>query len=121
MKRLLGVLLVTLSAAAEVRPVSDAEQAAVQIAADYLARGPVAVIGKLSADSPLRGLPRLEEEIEVRLGPREGAQWELQTVVPALKDRMAAFGVSYPSGFDDALMFSMVREGGAYKVRDVRF
>lgn len=100
-----------------VRPVSDAEHAGVRIAADYLSRGPAAIRENLSPDSPLRALPNLDEEIEVRAGPREGAQWELQTVVPALKDKMAAFSVSYPSGFDDALTFEM-RNG---KVYDIRF
>ncbi|PYQ31909.1 MAG: hypothetical protein DMF56_02080 [Acidobacteria bacterium] len=100
-----------------VRPISDAEHAGVRIAADYLSRGPAAIHENLSKDSPLRMLPNLDEEIEVRVGPREGAQWQLQTVVPALKDKMAAFSVSYPSGFDDALIFEM-RDG---KIYDIRF
>jgi tetratricopeptide (TPR) repeat protein len=100
-----------------VRPISDAEHAGVRIAADYLSRGPAAIRENLSPDSPLRTLPNLDKEIEVRAGPREGAQWQLQTVVPALKDKMAAFSVSYPSGFDDALIFEM-RNG---KIYDIRF
>lgn len=121
--RFLAAFLLALPLAAEVRPISDAEQAAVRIAADYLSRGPAAVAEQLATSSPLRGLPpnELAEEIEVRLGPREGARWELQTVVPALKDRMAAFAVEYPTGFDDALTFQLVNEAGAYKVIDIRF
>jgi tetratricopeptide (TPR) repeat protein len=115
------LLLASLPLAAEVRPISNAEQAAVRIAADYLDRGPAAIAENLASASPLRELPQLADEIEVRTGPREGARWELQTVVPALQERMAAFAVSYPSGFDDALLFEMVQEGGAYKVRDIRF
>jgi len=125
MKRFLSCwvagLLLGVPLAAEVRPISGAEHAAVRISADYLARGPAAIVENLSASSPLRKLPNLAGEIEVRLGPREGARWELQTVVPALQDRMAAFGVSYPSGFDDTLIVQLVSEGGAYKVSDVRF
>lgn len=114
-------LLCVWPALAEVRPISDAEQAAVQIAADYLSRGPAAVTAQLAASSPLKTLPSADAEIEVRLGPPAGAQWELQTVVPALKDRMAAFTVTYPAGLEDHVIFDMVKEGAAYKVRDLRF
>jgi len=106
-----------LALALAVRPVSDAEHAGVRIAADYLSRGPAAIRENLAPDSPLRALPDLDEEIEVRVGPREGARWQLQTVVPALKDKTAAFSVSYPSGFDDALTFEM-RNG---KIYDIHF
>lgn len=106
---------------AGVRPVSEAEHAAVQIAVDYLSRGAIAVSERLSESSPLRAQRNPLAEIEVRLGPREGARWELQTVVPALADRMAAFAVTYPSGFDDTIIFELVEERGAWRVNDIRF
>src|ERR1700741_145307 len=113
----------TMTARAAVRPISEAERAAVEIAAAYLSGGPAAIVNKLSASSPLQKIPVAERqgELEVRLGPSTDAQWELQTVVPALKDRMAVFTVTYPAGFEDHLIFDMVQEGGAYKLRDVRF
>ncbi|MDP9190649.1 MAG: hypothetical protein M3P06_02990 [Acidobacteriota bacterium] len=108
---------------AAVRPISGAERAAVEIAAAYLSGGPAAIADKLSASSPLQKIPFAERqgELEVRLGPPTDAQWELQTVVPALKDRMAVFTVTYPAGFEDHLIFDMVPEAGTYKLRDVRF
>ncbi|HEX7828850.1 MAG TPA: hypothetical protein VF787_04310 [Thermoanaerobaculia bacterium] len=112
-----------MAAVISVRPVSDAEHSAVQIAAQYLSRGPEAVVEQLAPDSPLAKLPRAQqlEEIETRLGPPDGAQWELQTVVPALKDKVAAFTVTYPSGWDDHVIFEMTPVAGAWKVREMRF
>jgi tetratricopeptide (TPR) repeat protein len=109
-------------AADEVRPISDAERAAVAAAADYLSRGPEAVYEQLASMSPLRQLPKGDalSEIEVRLGPPAGASWELQTVVPALKDEAAAFAISYPSGADEAVMFELASENGAYKIKNLR-
>src|SRR3954447_15672212 len=96
-------------AADEVRPISDAERAAVAAAADYLSRGPEAIYERLAPKSPLRALSKTAalDEIEVRLGPRAAATWELQTVVPALKDEAAAFSVSFPSGADETVVFEM--------------
>ena len=65
------------TALAEVRPISEAERAAVQYAAEYFASGPQAIVTRLTASSPLRSAA----EIEARLGPPAGAQWELVTVV----------------------------------------
>jgi hypothetical protein len=112
-----------LAAVVSVRPISDAEHAAVQVAAQYLSRGPEAVAEQLAPDSPLAKLPREQqfEEIETRLGPPAGAQWELQTVVPALKDKLAAFTVTYPSGWDDQVIFEMTPVAGAWKIREMRF
>lgn len=105
----------------EVRPISDAERAAVRVAADYLARGPVAVVEQLSSNSPLRRLPAADAnaEIEARLGPPAGATWEMQTVVPALKDKRAAFTVAFPSGIDDNVFFDLVKEGDAYRIENI--
>ncbi len=110
------------SAQADVRPISDVERTAAQIAIDYLTRGPEAVVQQLAASSPLRKLSPSDAlaEIEVRLGPPSGATWELQTVVPALKDKSAVFGISYPSGVDDAVVFDFVPEAGTFKVQNIR-
>jgi tetratricopeptide (TPR) repeat protein len=112
-----------LAATLSVRPISDAEHAAVQVAAQYLGQGPDAVAEQLSPDSPLMQFtrPQQRDEIETRLGPRQGAEWELQTVVPALKDKVAAFTVTYPSGWDDQVMFEMTKTPAGWKVRDMRF
>lgn len=112
-----------LFARADLRPISPAERAAVEIAAAYLSGGPAAITGRLSSSSPLAKLPESDRlaELEVRLGPPADAEWKLQTVVPALKDRMAAFTVTYPAGFEDHLIFEMVPEAGGYKLKDVRF
>jgi tetratricopeptide (TPR) repeat protein len=102
------------------RPLSDAERAAVEMVAEYLARGPVAISQRLASASPLASLPEPLKEIEARLGPVEDAQWELQTVVPALADRMAAFSVTWPSGYEEHVVFDLVSEGGAFKVQSIR-
>ncbi|MFL6247673.1 MAG: hypothetical protein ACJ74H_16730, partial [Thermoanaerobaculia bacterium] len=109
--------------AIEVQPISEAERAAVQIAADYLSRGPVAVAEQLATTSPLRKLSSADQlaDLEVRLGPPERAQWDLQTATADVKDRMAIFSVTYPAGFEDHVAFDLVREGNAFKVQDVRF
>lgn len=103
---------------AEVRPVSAAEREAVRIAADYLARGPQAVIDVLASNAPLRNTRDLAAEIETRLGPPAGSRWELQTVVPALSDRAAVFTIEYPSGIDETVTFEL--EPGSHRVRDLR-
>ncbi|HYC58737.1 MAG TPA: tetratricopeptide repeat protein [Thermoanaerobaculia bacterium] len=105
---------------ADVQSVSDAERAAVQIAADYLSRGPAAVAEQLAVTSPLRKLAPAEQlaDLEVRLGPYRGAQWELKT---ATRKGFAVFAVTYPAGFEDHIAFDLVNEGGAFKVGDVRF
>lgn len=105
------------------QPISDAERAAVQIAADFLSRGSIAVAEQLAATSALRKLSSSDQlaDLEARLGPHHGAQWELQTATAETKDRMATFSVTYPAGFEDHIVFDLVREGAAFKVQDVRF
>lgn len=112
----------TFAAAADVRPISDAERAAVQYAAEYLAGGPPALVPRVASASPLRAMQGalLEAELETRLGPPAGATWQLITVVEALKDKTAAFEVSYASGIDDTIFFDLVQEGGQYRIKDVR-
>jgi tetratricopeptide (TPR) repeat protein len=122
--RVVGSLLVLWAAAvsADTRPISEAERAAVGIAAHYLAAGPEAVVGQLAAASPLKAMPAnlVPLEIEARLGPPAGASWNLVTVVDALKDKGAAFDVSYPSGLDETVFFAMTNEGGTYRIHDIR-
>ena len=54
---LCGIVLLASTLRADVRPISDAERAAVQIAASYLSRGPEAVAEQLASSSPLKKLP----------------------------------------------------------------
>ena len=115
-------LALALLSTPEPRPVSDAERAAVGIVASYLANGPGAVWDALAADSPIRKFERdaALREIAVRLGPPREAAWELQTVVPSLAGRTAAFGLSYEAGGDDVIVFDMKKENDAWRVVSIR-
>ncbi|HEY0155684.1 MAG TPA: hypothetical protein VGF28_00175 [Thermoanaerobaculia bacterium] len=115
MKRVLLLLLIASGAAAEPRPINDAEREAVAIAAEFLERGPAALWTHLAPDAPLRALPEKEalQELAVRTGPRDGARWSLQTVEGSNRD--VAFKVTYPSGYEDGLLFR-IQQG---KVREV--
>lgn len=114
-------LLAAATLSAEPRPISAAEREAVRIAADYLSRGPAAVVENLAVSSPLRKLSPTEQlaEIEARLGPPAGASWELQTVMPSQANSEAVFGIEFPSGVDDAAQFELKQENGAYKINDI--
>ncbi|HEY5610510.1 MAG TPA: hypothetical protein VIL97_04835 [Thermoanaerobaculia bacterium] len=119
----LAVLLFSMGAASEPpRRLSDAERYAVQVSADFLARGPVAILEELSTRSPLRklGEDKALQEIEVRTGPRDGAVWELRTVVPSLQDETAVFAINFPSGIDETLIVSLAKEGSLYKIHELR-
>jgi tetratricopeptide (TPR) repeat protein len=117
-----AVCLITGTAAGDVRPISDAERAAVAFAAEYLAGGAAALADDLAAGSPIRKLPpaAIPVEIETRLGPPAGTEWRMVTVVDALKDKAAGFEVTYPSGLDDTVFFDLVKEGEAWKINDLR-
>lgn len=116
------LLLATASASAEPRQVDEAERAGVAIAAAFLANGPAAVIDELSADAPLRMLPREDAiaEVAARLGPHERASWSLQTLTrtPAAPHDVA-FRIAFPSGADEAVLFRMKRDGPHWRIRDV--
>jgi hypothetical protein len=103
------------------RELSEAERAAVGLAADYLQRGPEAWWKKLSANAPLRRLGRAGalEEIGVRAGPSDGASWELLTPGPKLGPQTAAFYVELASGLDETLILHLVDEGG-WKIESLR-
>ena len=64
-----------IAAAHEIRAISEMERAAVQDVAAYLSRGPQAIYEQLATKSPLRTLSQSKalQEIEVRLGPPNGA------------------------------------------------
>lgn len=98
------------------------ERTAVQDVAAYLSRGPQAIYEQLATKSPLRTLSQQSalQEIEVRLGPPNGASWEMQTVVPALQDKTAVFTVSYPSGLDETVTLDFVRDNGAFRINNMR-
>jgi tetratricopeptide (TPR) repeat protein len=105
----------------EPRELSDAERAAVEIAAAYLYGGSEAVWQRLSKDSPLRRLDRPEalREIAARLGPADGSAWQLLTPGPTFDRQIAIFGVEYASGLDETLIFRLVDEGG-WKISEIR-
>lgn len=103
------------------RELSEAEIAAVQLATAYLDRGPLAWWERLAADSPLRRLDRQEAlaEIAVRLGPAEGAAWQLFTPGPSFDRQTAVFGVDFGSGLDETIVLRLVEEDG-WKIAGIR-
>src|ERR1043166_3142561 len=115
------LLLIAPAVLAEPRAISGAEREAVRIAADYLSRGPAAIVENLAASSPLRKLSPTDQlaEIEACVGPNTGASWELQTVMPSQANSEAVFGIEFPSGVDDAAQFELKQENGAYKIHDI--
>lgn len=108
--------------ASNVRPISDAERAAVGHALAYLNGGPEALVKRLSPTSPLQKLGPAEaaKEIEVRLGPPGGATWELQTVVGALSDKVGVFDIGFPSGVDETATFELTKNGSDYLIENIR-
>lgn len=110
MKRLLLLLLIAFGAAAEPRPISETERAAVAMVADFLARGPAALAERLAP-----GAGYSIEELAVRAGPREGARWTLQTIDGEANE--AAFRVMFPSGYDDGLLFRLDSAGRIVELR----
>jgi hypothetical protein len=97
-----------MGAVAAPRPINDAEREAVTIVAELLSRGPAALFERLSPDAPLRALPRADAlaELAARTGPGAGARWTLQTVVGGRPGEVA-FRVTFPSGYEDGLLFRM--------------
>lgn len=97
---------------ASAREISEVEKAAVQLVVNYLSDGPEALLGSLAATSSLKKLPvaHAAAEIEVRLGPPADAAWKLQTVERALTDSTAAFEINFPSGIDELVLMTFVKE-----------
>lgn len=116
MKPLLAILLFAFSASAQPRAINDAEREAVVMVASFLDRGPEALYERLAPDAPFRALPREQalQELAARTGPQSGARWSLQTA-----SRDVAFHVTYPSGYDDGLLFRMKRSGNRWMLYDV--
>jgi hypothetical protein len=116
MKSLLAILLLAFGAAAQPRPIDGAEREAVTMVASFLERGPEALYERLSPDAPLRALPKEQalQELAARTGPHAGARWSLQTA-----SRDVAFHMTYPSGYDDGLLFRMKRAGNRWMLYDV--
>jgi hypothetical protein len=105
-------IVLALGAVAEPRPINGAEREAVGVVAEFLSRGPDALFERLSPDAPLRALPRGDAlaELAARTGPGAGARWTLQTIVRG-RPGDVAFRVTYPSGYEDGLLFRMKGRG----------
>lgn len=100
----MALLLVAAGMAAQPRPISEDERAAVAVVAAYLAHGPDAVYARLAEDAPLRALPRAEavREIAAVMGSREIVTWTLRTA-----ERDAAFRVAWARGGEDEVWLRM--------------
>ena len=111
--------VLALLAGAEPRPINEPEREAVAIVAAFLSRGPLALEERLAPDAALRALPREDvlTELAVRTGPREGARWTLQTAGSGAGD--VAFRVTFPSGYEDGLLFRMTKTGQRWSLREV--
>ncbi|HEV7517550.1 MAG TPA: hypothetical protein VGR07_14710 [Thermoanaerobaculia bacterium] len=106
--------------AARPRAISEAERAAVGLAADYIQGGPQVWWDWLAAGSPLRRLGRSAalSELAARVGPADGATWQLLT--PGRVDpQRAVFGIEFASGLDETLELRLVEEGG-FKLAEIR-
>jgi hypothetical protein len=104
------------------RPLSPAERAAVGLAADYLARGPAAWLDRLDPDGWLAegGRSAAEAEIAARLGPREEAEWTLETPGPTYGPDVAAFSIEYPSGLDEIVVLRLRQQGADWRIAELR-
>jgi tetratricopeptide (TPR) repeat protein len=107
---------------ADARPLSRVEAEACRLVAAHLLEGPQTFWNATAAGSSLRKLGAAEgtREIEMRVGPRRDSEWELVTVAQELASSTAAFSVTFPSGIDDTMVFTMVEEGGVLRIADLR-
>lgn len=92
------------------RALTAAEEAAAQLAVDYLSAGPEAWLDRLD---PAGALGRLDRdaalaEIGVRAGPPGGARWQLQTPGPGQPEERAFFTLAFPSGGEETLVMDLV-------------
>jgi len=103
------------------RELSPAERAAVELAVAYLQGGPESWLPRLAKGSPLARLPQPEvlQEIAARVGPADGATWELYTPGPTFDEETAIFGIEYASGLDETVILRLVDEGG-WKIAGLR-
>src|SRR5688572_21849711 len=116
-----AALTATLAFAAP-RPITPAEEAATRLALEHLQNGPAVLWNATIAASPLRklGAEQGRKEIELRVGPKAGAEWELVTIGREQAESTAAFHVTFPSGSDDTIVFEMTREGSAWRIAEIR-
>ncbi|HXA17802.1 MAG TPA: hypothetical protein VN380_12470 [Thermoanaerobaculia bacterium] len=117
-----ALLIATGVAFASPPPLTDAEKAACELVAEYLAHGADAAVQRLSAGSPLGAIPRAEaiEEVRARLGPPGGSAWELRTSSEEFSTHGAVFHVVFPSGVEDLVAFDMTENGGVWKIKEIR-
>lgn len=98
------------------RPISEAERAGIELALRYLEGGAALWWDRLADDAPLRRLGREEaiREITVRLGPVDGAKWELRTWVDGTVEDLAVFTISFPSGADETARLLLRRQSSEW-------
>lgn len=115
-------VVVSLDLVSEPRALSKAEIEAVRLVSTHLTNGPAALWQATSSSSPLRKLGEAEgtKEIALRVGPQDGAEWELVTVAAKDAETTAAFRVTFPSGADDTILLTLANEAGAMRLADVR-
>jgi hypothetical protein len=114
--------LLPVAADGSVPAITPAEKAACEIVADHLARGARAFQERLSAESEFAGLKpdRQLLEIEARVGPHEGAYWQLRTAARDFAEHGAVFSVTFPSGLEDVVSIELENGKGGWSVRDIR-
>ncbi|MFA6959077.1 MAG: hypothetical protein WC538_24655 [Thermoanaerobaculia bacterium] len=98
-------LVISLPLRAENLAVPD--RLGVEMVADFLDRGAVAVYERLDPKSPLASMQEADAlaEIDARLGPSAGTQWTLASLVKPTAVAHSVFEVSYPSGLEEIVMF----------------
>lgn len=96
------------------RPISAAELAAVELAADFALRGPEAIWTQLDSAAPLAALGHDAAllEISARLGTRANVVWTLQTPDRSWGDRAALFHLEFPSGAEELVRLEFATPGG---------
>lgn len=106
------------------RPISEAENAAVEAVVAFLDGGANAVLPRLAADSPMRAISSSHalDEIAVRMGAPEGSAWTLRTPGRAFEGRsdLAIFSVEFASGLDDIILMDLKQEGGSWVIHQIR-
>ena len=106
------------------RPISEAEHAAVEAVVAFLEGGANAVLPHLAMDSPMRAISSSHavDEIAVRMGSPAGSSWTLQTPGRAFEDRsdLAIFSVEFASGLDDIILMDLKQENGRWTIHQIR-
>lgn len=102
------------------RALEPLERAAVELVAQFADRGTQAWWDRLADDSSLRALGRANalREIAVRLGPRQGSKWTLETPARSGSEEVM-FAVEFPSGAEDRITIEFASADDA-RIRAVR-